>query len=108
MRKFSLDALAREHLERAAAGSTGRSATTVYGGHEQVLRHTLVALTAGTSLTEHDNPGEATLIILRGRVRLHANHDNWEGRTGDLLVIPQARHNLEALEDSVALLTVAK
>lgn len=108
MRKFSLDALAREHLERAAAASTGRSATTVYGGHEQVLRQTLLALTAGTSLTEHDNPGEATLIVLRGRVRLHANHDSWEGRTGDLLVIPHARHSLDALEDSIALLTVAK
>lgn len=27
MQKLSLDALAREHLERAAAGSHGRSAT---------------------------------------------------------------------------------
>ena len=108
MRKFSLDALAREHLDRATSGSTGRSATTVYGGHEQVLRQTLVALRAGTSLTEHDSPGEATLIVLRGRVRLHAGEDTWEGRTGDLLLIPPARHGLEAVEDSVALLTVAK
>lgn len=108
MRKFSLDALAREHLDRAASGSTGRSATTVYGGHEQVLRQTLVALRAGSSLTEHDSPGEATLIVLRGRVRLHAGEDTWEGRAGDLLVIPPARHSLDAVEDSVALLTVAK
>lgn len=108
MRKISLDALAREHLERAASGSTGRSATTVFGGHEQVLRQTLVALRAGTSLTEHDSPGEATLIVLRGRVRLHTNDDTWEGRTGDLLVIPPARHSLDAVEDSVILLTVAK
>ncbi|HET9118805.1 MAG TPA: cupin domain-containing protein, partial [Pseudonocardiaceae bacterium] len=101
-------ALAREHLERAASGSTGRSATTVFGGHEQVLRQTLVALRAGTSLTEHDSPGEATLIVLRGRARLHADDDTWEGRTGDLLVIPPARHSLDAVEDSVILLTVAK
>jgi quercetin dioxygenase-like cupin family protein len=108
MRKFSLDALAREHLERATTSSTGRSATTVYGGHEQVLRHTLVALTAGRSLNEHDNPGEATLHVLRGRVQLHAHDDTWEGRAGDLIVIPPARHSLDALEDSVVLLTVAK
>ncbi|HEX5407863.1 MAG TPA: cupin domain-containing protein [Pseudonocardiaceae bacterium] len=108
MRKLSLDALAREHLERAATGSTGRSATTVFGGHEQVLRQTLVALRAGTSLTEHDSPGEATLIVLRGRARLHAGDDTWEGRTGDLLIIPPARHSLDAVEDSVILLTVAK
>lgn len=108
MRKFSLDALAREHLALAASAPTGRSATTVYGGHEQVLRHTLVALRAATALSEHDSPGEATLIVLRGRVRLRANDETWDGRTGDLLVIPPARHSLEALEDSVVLLTVAK
>lgn len=81
-RRFSLAAPVREQLQRAAAASTGRTATTVYSGREQALRHTLVALTAGTSLTEHDNPGEATPIVSRGRVRLHADHDNWEGHTG--------------------------
>ena len=108
MRKFSLDAIAREHLEKAGAASTGRSATTVYGGHEQILRQTLVALTAARWLTEHENPGEATLFVLRGRVRLRALDDSWEARTGDLLIIPPARHSLHALEDSVVLLTVAK
>jgi quercetin dioxygenase-like cupin family protein len=108
MEKFSLDALAREHLERAAAVSSGRSSSTVYGGHEHTLRQTLVALIAGTRLTEHASPGEATLIVLRGRIRLHVNEDTWDGRTGDLLVIPRDRHRVDALEDSVALLTVAK
>jgi quercetin dioxygenase-like cupin family protein len=107
MEKFSLDALAREHLERAAAASTGRSASTVYGGHEHALRQTLVALIAGACLAEHTSPGDATLIVLRGRVRLHANDVSWDGRTGDLLVIPRARHRLEALHDSVVLLTVS-
>jgi len=108
MQKFSLDALAREHLERAATTGTGRSASTVYGGHEHRLRQTLIALIAGTSMAEHDSPGEATLLVLRGRLRMHADGASWDGRTGDLLVIPPVRHSLEALEDCAAILTVAK
>ncbi|MFE9023952.1 cupin domain-containing protein [Streptomyces sp. NPDC007808] len=108
MQKLSLDALARQHLERATAASTGRSATTVYGGHEHVLRQTVLALTAGTVLAEHENPGEATLLVLRGRVRLTSGGTAWDGRTGDLIAIPPARHSLQAIEDAAVLLTVAK
>ncbi|MCL6672872.1 MULTISPECIES: cupin domain-containing protein [Streptomyces] len=108
MQKLSLDALAREHLERATAAATGRSATTVYGGHEHVLRQTVLALTAGTELAEHESPGEATLLVLRGRVRLISGDTSWDGRTGDLIALPPARHSLRADEDAVVLLTVAK
>jgi len=38
MQKFSLDAIAREQAKRASAASSGRSAETVFGGHEHVLR----------------------------------------------------------------------
>ncbi len=108
MEKSSLTALARELLERAAGTSNGRSADTVYGGHEHVLRQTVIALTAGQSLSEHENPGEATVHVLRGRVRLSTDGAAWEGVAGDLLAVPDARHALEALEDSAVLLTVAK
>jgi quercetin dioxygenase-like cupin family protein len=59
-------------------------------------------------LSEHENPGEATVYVLSGRVRLTADGQSWDGRTGDLVVVPDKRHALEALEDSAILLTVAK
>ncbi|MEU6411072.1 cupin domain-containing protein [Microbispora sp. NPDC046933] len=108
MEPISLDARARELLERAAAASGGRAADTVHGGHEQALRQTLLALTAGTGLAEHESPGEATLLVLHGHVRLSSGDAFWEGRSGDLLAIPDARHALDAVEDSAVLLTVVK
>lgn len=107
MEKSSLTALARQQLKLAHSASSGRSAQTVYGGHEHALRQTLIALVAGRRLDEHDSPGEATVHVLHGRVRLTAGDLGWEGSPGDLIVVPSTRHALEALEDSAVLLTVS-
>ena len=108
MQKESLTALVRHHLAAASTAASGRSAHTIYGGHEHVLRQTLVALRAGSNLEDHENPGEATLQVLHGRVTLVAGANRWNGSPGDLMFIPDSRHALEAVEDSVVLLTVAK
>lgn len=108
MEKISLTAIARQQLAAARTASSGRSAHTVYGGHEHQLRQTLIALTGGNGLDEHESPGEATLQVIEGRVKLTNSEASWEGSPGDHIVIPRTRHSLHALEDSVVLLTVVK
>ncbi|MGR6318362.1 cupin domain-containing protein [Micromonospora soli] len=108
MSPSSLSTLAEEQLTLARATGSGRSARTVHGGPGSPLRQTLVALGAGHALEEHASPGDATLQVLRGRVRLVAQDRSWPGSAGDLLVIPDARHALHADEDAVVLLTVAR
>lgn len=108
MQKSALPALARHELAKALNASSGRSASTVYGGHEHRLRQTVIALRAGESLSEHANPGEATVQVLQGRVTLRFEDVSWNGSPGDLLIVPDGKHALDAVEDSVVLLTVVK
>jgi quercetin dioxygenase-like cupin family protein len=108
MQKISVEAAARELLAQAASAPGGRAAQTVMGGHERTLRQTVIALTKDSALAEHVNPGEGTVYVLRGRVRLVAGSAGWEARDGDLLIVPDSPHSLVALQDSAVLLTVAK
>ncbi len=105
MQKLSLQAVGREQLSAAANSSAARSAETVFGGHEHALRQTVIALSAEATLDEHENPGEATVLVLSGRVEITADTDRWQGRAGDLIIVPNERHALHALEDSAILLT---
>lgn len=105
MSNTSLTAMGHHQLTDAKAASNGRSSHSVYGGHEHVLHQTLIALAAGHKLGEHANPGEATVHVLQGRVRLSAGDVDFDGAAGHLIAVPDASHTLEAIEDSVVLLT---
>lgn len=102
----SLTELAAELTATARQGHSGRAAHTVYGGRTHQLRQTMIALADGHELAEHESPGEATLQVLAGRVRLSADATTWDGAAGDLVAIPPTKHALAALEDAVVLLTV--
>jgi hypothetical protein len=68
----------------------------------------VLALLAGRELAEHESPSEATLHVLHGHVRLTVGDEAWDGKAGDYVAIPPQRHALQAVEDSVVMLTVLK
>lgn len=92
-----------EQAARAADSPHGRSAHLVL--HDGVLRQTVIALTAGTALDEHNAPVAASLQVLRGRVALTVAGRRVELTEGLLHPVPQERHGLLAHTDSVVLLT---
>lgn len=108
MADLNVNDISRGLKERAAAGDAGRASDTLYGGHDKALRQTLIVLQEGHEMAEHASPGESTLLVLEGRVRLDSADESWEGGQGDLIPIPPARHSLVAIGDAVVVLTVVK
>ncbi|NDK88812.1 LuxR family transcriptional regulator [Gordonia desulfuricans] len=106
MESSNLPTVVDELITTAHRGHNGRAAQTLHGGSQQRLRQTVIALTAGTELAEHEAPAEATLQVLRGHVTLTAGVRTWQGTDGDLVTIPDERHGLSAQQDSAVLLTV--
>ena len=108
MHKISIEALARKQLKEAVTAPSARAADTVFGGHEKILRQTVIGIRQGAELGERDNLDESTIYVLQGRVQLRTGDETWIGRSGDLLIVPRSRHSLEAIEDSAVLITIAK
>ncbi|MCA1780721.1 MAG: LuxR family transcriptional regulator [Dermatophilaceae bacterium] len=95
-------------LEQARGETSGRSSASLV--HEDSVRAVLMGLTAGTGLAEHDPPAGATLHIVTGRARLFVADEGgqeWLLGDGDHVAIPHARHGVDALSDTILLLTVA-
>jgi quercetin dioxygenase-like cupin family protein len=107
MQSTSLTDLADELVTQARESRAGRASRTVHGGREHALRQTMIALVAGEQLHEHESPDEATVQVLRGRVRLSTGADSVELAERDFLVVPPERHSVEAADDAVLLLTTS-
>ncbi len=107
METVALGVLGEKLVAEARAVSSGRYSVTIHGGHDHSLRQTLIGVAAGHVLDEHENTGELTLHLLRGRARVVAGAVTAELDPGDYVVIPLEWDSFEALEDTVVLLTAA-
>ena len=101
-----LSALSDELLATARAEHAGRAGRTLPHPVDG-LRQTVIALRDGAELAEHESPGPASLLVLRGRVRLAAGEHTDALGPFQVAPIPDRRHSLHADEDSVVLLSVA-
>lgn len=96
-------ALGQEQLARAKENPHGRSAHTFL--RVGPLRQAVIALTAGTTLSDHRAPPEVSVHLLWGRVRIVSDEETLALVTGYIAPIPERRHSVEADEDSVYILT---
>jgi quercetin dioxygenase-like cupin family protein len=102
----NLEELAGELLADAATQTSRRAARTLAHPVDG-LRQTVIALVGGQELAEHESPGPASLLVLRGAVRLVAGERTDVMSAHQICPIPDQRHALRADEDSVVLLSVA-
>lgn len=108
MNSVNLGALIADERTAAADHPKGRTTRRVHGGDGEAIRQVLVTLRDGGALADHENPGDASLQVLEGTVRLEAGDAAWEGSAGDFLVIPDRRHNLTARGDAAVLISFAR
>lgn len=103
---IDLHALADDLLGTATSESAGRAARTLAHPVDG-LRQTVIALRGGAELGEHVSPGPASLLVLRGKVRLVAGDESVDLAAHTFTPVPNRRHSVHADEDSVVLLSVA-
>jgi quercetin dioxygenase-like cupin family protein len=97
-----------EQLRREAAWQRGdRNAKKLYKDADEQL--VLTAMKAGTRLREHRAAGRIVIQAITGRLRVGLTDRTVEVPAGHLLVLePNLPHDVEAVEESVFLLTIAR
>lgn len=98
-------AVGEELMTKARAGVTGRAVRAVVRQPGQML--ILLAMPAGGGLPDHDAPGPASLQCLSGQAVLVAGDRSWTLVAGSAVMIPQERHEVRALTDSLCVLAVS-
>lgn len=95
--------LAQDQIALAHEDPHGRSAQIVV--HDGPLRQTVIALTKGTRLAEHNSPPAGSILVLRGTVDVSSADRVETLPTGFLATLTHDRHGVEALSDAALLLT---
>lgn len=103
--EFDLNAeIDRLHAENT--WSTGRNARTLVK-HDD-FRLVLTTLRSGIRIAEHRTDGQTSIHVVRGHLRLNAVGRAFDLRSGGLVSLDHREsHDLEAIEDSAFLLTMA-
>lgn len=98
-----------EKLKRAASWrrESGRSAETLVKYNE--FRIVLVRMKPGSYMSQHKAEGPISIHAIQGKVRVHLSEDRMEDLApGDLLTLDRClEHDVEAMEESAFLLTIA-
>jgi quercetin dioxygenase-like cupin family protein len=95
-----------EQLKREPAWQNGRNAKTMVKYPD--FRVVLMVVKAKTRIEEHHADGRISVQTLAGHIRMHVAGNEFDLPVGHLLALDhQVRHDVEALEDSAFLLTIA-
>lgn len=86
---------------------SGRSSETLVKYDE--FRIVLVRMKAASYMSHHKAEGPISIHVIQGKIRVHLPEDHMENlKPGDLLTLERClEHDVEALEDSAFLLTIA-
>lgn len=89
-------------IDEARAAENGRHAELII--NDGPLRQTVIALTQGTELAEHNSPPAASIQVIRGAVSV-TGEEPTVIESGTIEALTHFRHAVAAIEDSVFLLT---
>jgi len=106
LQSFDLDAEVARLREEEAFRERRKSITLRKGEGMSVV---LLVMGAGERLAEHAAPGPISVAVREGRVRFATSDGEVEARPETVLALDDGvRHAVEALEDAVCVITIAR
>lgn len=85
---------------------SGHYAKTLFKKHD--FRVVLINMESNAQMKEHHADGTISVQVLKGRIRMNVGGKPHELSTGNLFTLAASvRHDVEALEDAVFLLTIS-